>query len=141
MFSRISGSFYRTAAWRLALRSTIVFAGSSALVFLMMYGLVARIIRDRSDSWLIGESETLKQVALTTPKDSLYRRIVGEVAELGTQEFAFDEGQSLRCREYRVLLRRGRSRGAAALGRTGAKPDAHRKSAKVENLAIDSPFP
>lgn len=92
MFSRISGSFYRTAAWRLALRSTIVFAGSSALVFLMMYGLVARIIRDRSDSWLIGESETLKQVALTTAKDSLYRRIVGEVAELGTQEFAFGEG-------------------------------------------------
>jgi len=90
MFSRISGSFYRTAAWRLALRSTIVFAASSALVFLMMYGLVARTVRDRSDSWLIGESETLKQVALTTPKDALYGRIVGEVAELATQEFAFD---------------------------------------------------
>jgi signal transduction histidine kinase len=90
MFSRISGSFYRTAAWRLALRSTIVFAASSALVFLMMYGLVARTIRERSDSWLIGESETLKQVALTTPKDALYGRIVGEVAELATQEFAFD---------------------------------------------------
>jgi signal transduction histidine kinase len=90
MFSRISGSFYHTAAWRLALRSTIVFAASSAMVFLMMYGLVARVIRDRSDSWLIGESETLRQVALTTAKDSLYRRIVGEVAELGTQEFAFD---------------------------------------------------
>jgi signal transduction histidine kinase len=87
---RISGSLYRTAAWRLALRSTIVFAGSSALVFLMMYGLVARTIRERSDSWLIGESETLKQVALTTPKDAVYGRIVGEVAELATQEFAFD---------------------------------------------------
>src|ERR1700758_98223 len=90
MFSRISGSFYRTAAWRLALRSTVVFAASSALVFLMMYGLVARAVRERSDSWLIGESETLKQVALTTPKDALYARIVGEVAELATQEFAFD---------------------------------------------------
>lgn len=87
---RISGSLYRTAAWRLALRSTIVFAASSALVFLMMYGLVARTIRERSDSWLIGESETLKQVALTTPKDAVYGRIVGEVAELATQEFAFD---------------------------------------------------
>lgn len=90
MFSRISGSFYRTAAWRLALRSTIVFAASSAFVFLLMYGLVARTFRDRSDAWLIGESETLRQVALTTPKDRLYRRIVGEVAELATQEFAYD---------------------------------------------------
>ncbi|HZD47663.1 MAG TPA: ATP-binding protein [Silvibacterium sp.] len=89
MFSRISGSFYRTAAWRLALRSTIVFAASSALVFLMMYGLVARTVRERSDSWLVGESETLKQVALTTPKDRLYRRILGEVAELATQEFSY----------------------------------------------------
>ena len=87
---RISGSLYRTAAWRLALRSTIVFAASSALVFLMMYGLVARTVRERSDSWLIGESETLRQVALTTPKDAVYGRIMGEVAELGTQEFAFD---------------------------------------------------
>ncbi len=91
MFSRISGSFYRTAAWRLALRSTVVFAASSALVFLMMYGLVARMIRDRSDSWLIGESETLKQVALTTPKDRLFGRIVGEVAELATQEFSYSD--------------------------------------------------
>jgi len=88
--NRISGSLYRTAAWRLALRSTIVFAGSSALVFLMMYGLVARTIRERSDSWLIGESETLKEVALTTPKDAVYGRILSEVAELATQEFAFE---------------------------------------------------
>src|SRR6516165_9187674 len=87
---RISGSLYRTAAWRLALRSTIVFAGSSAIVFLMMYALVARTVRERSDSWLIGESETLKEVALTTPKDAVYGRILGEVAELATQEFAFE---------------------------------------------------
>ncbi|MBV8673169.1 MAG: HAMP domain-containing protein [Acidobacteriaceae bacterium] len=60
------------------------------MVFLMMYGLVASAVRERSDSWLVGESETLRQVALTTPKDALYGRIVGEVAELATQEFAFD---------------------------------------------------
>ena len=90
MFSRISSSFYRTAAWRLALRSTLAFAVSSALVFFLMYSLVARTIRERTDSWLIGESETLKQVALTTPKDAVYGRIVGEVAELATQEAAFD---------------------------------------------------
>jgi signal transduction histidine kinase len=90
MLSRISGSFYRTAAWRLALRSTIVFAASSAAVFLLMYGVVASAVRERGDSWLIGESETLKQVALATPRDALYSRIVEEVAELGTQELAYD---------------------------------------------------
>ena len=89
MFSRISSSFYRTAAWRLALRSTIVFAGSSAIVFFLMYSLVARTIRERTDSWLIGESETLAEVASSTPKDALYGKIVGEVAELATQEAAF----------------------------------------------------
>lgn len=88
MFSRISRSFYRTAAWRLAMRSTIVFAAGSAAVFLLMYGIVASAVRARGDSWLIGESETLKQVALSTPRDALYGRILGEVAELATQEFA-----------------------------------------------------
>ncbi|HTY85273.1 MAG TPA: ATP-binding protein [Silvibacterium sp.] len=90
MFSRISSSFYRTAAWRLALRSTIAFAAISALVFFVMYSLVARTIRERTDSWLIGESETLKEVALTTPGDAVYGRIVGEVAEMATQEVAFN---------------------------------------------------
>ncbi len=91
MFSRISSSFYRTAAWRLALRSTLAFAVGSAAVFLAMYILVARSIQARSDSWLIGESETLKQVALNTPRDSLYERIVEEVAELASQEVSFDD--------------------------------------------------
>ncbi len=90
MFSRISGSFYRTAAWRLALRSTIVFALGSAAVFMLMYGLVADAVRDRGDSWLIGESETLKELAVSTPRDSIYGRIVEEVAEMATQELAYD---------------------------------------------------
>ena len=86
MFSRIRRSFYRTSAWRLALRSTLVFAAGSAAVFGVMYIIVAHAVQARSDSWLIGESETLKQVALTTPRDSLYYRIVEEVAELASQE-------------------------------------------------------
>ncbi|MBW4026031.1 MAG: HAMP domain-containing protein [Acidobacteria bacterium] len=90
MFSRISGSFYRTAAWRLTLRSTIVFAAGSAAVFAVMFVLVAQAVRERSDSWLIGESETLKQVTLSTPEDSLHDRIVEEVAELATQEVGYD---------------------------------------------------
>jgi signal transduction histidine kinase len=90
MFLRIRKSFYRTSAWRLALRSTLVFATGSAIVFTAMYFLVATAVRARSDSWLIGESETLKQVALNTSKDKLYRRIVREVAELAAQELAYD---------------------------------------------------
>ena len=91
MFSRISSSFYRTSAWRLALRSTLVFAAGSAAVFLVMYFVVARTVQARSDSWLIGESETLKQVALNTPRDALYDRIVEEVAELASQEVSYDD--------------------------------------------------
>src|SRR5579875_1738157 len=90
MFFGISRSFYRTSAWRLALRSTLVFAIGSAIVFLAMYFVVAHAVQERSDSWLIGESETLKQVALTTPRDALYDRIVEEVAELASQEVSYD---------------------------------------------------
>lgn len=90
MFSGISRRFYRTSAWRLALRSTIVFAVGSAAVFWVMYIVVAHTVQARSDSWLIGESETLKQVALTTPRDALYDRIVEEVAELASQEVSYD---------------------------------------------------
>ncbi len=90
MFSRIRRSFYRTSAWRLALRSTLVFAAGCAVVFLAMYIVVARAVQERSDSWLMGESETLKQVALTTPRDGLYDRIVEEVAEQASQEVSYD---------------------------------------------------
>ena len=63
MFSRISQSLVRTSAWRLAARSTVVFAAGSAAVFLVMYVLVAQSVHQRSDSWLIGEAQVLKQVA------------------------------------------------------------------------------
>ncbi|HEX4036624.1 MAG TPA: HAMP domain-containing sensor histidine kinase [Acidobacteriaceae bacterium] len=87
MFSRIKGS--RTSAWRLALRSTLVFAVGSAGVFLAMYLIVARVVEARSDAWLMAESETLRQVALSTPRDALYDRTVEEVAELASQEGSY----------------------------------------------------
>lgn len=90
MLSRVGSSFYRTAAWRLSLRSTVVFALGSAAVFAVMYLMVARTVRERSDSWLMGESETLRQVAVNTPRDALYDRIVEEVAELASQEVSYD---------------------------------------------------
>lgn len=74
------------------MRSTAVFAAASAAVFLVMYIMVARTIRERGDSWLVGESETLRQVALNTPRDAFYERIVEEVAELASQEVSWDSG-------------------------------------------------
>ena len=75
-----------TAAWRFSTWTTLAFAVGTGAAFAIIYLLVAQSIRDRSDAWLSGEAETLAQVAAGTPKDRLYNRIVGEVAELATRE-------------------------------------------------------
>lgn len=97
MFSKTNGTAIdprrertRTSAWRLSMRSTVVFAVGSAIVFWAMYALVANSVHQRSDAWLMGENETLKQVAETTTRDSLYNRVVEEVAESASQEVAYD---------------------------------------------------
>ncbi len=75
-----------TAAWRIAIWTTLAFAFGTALAFFIVYFVVEQGFRQRSDAWLSGEAEVLAQVAETTPRDSLYDRIVEEVAELATQE-------------------------------------------------------
>jgi len=75
-----------TAAWRISVWTTLAFAVGTGLAFTIVYLLVARTIRERSDAWLSGEAEVLAQVSTNTPKDRLYGRIVGEVAELATRE-------------------------------------------------------
>src|SRR4029077_2113330 len=52
----------------------------------VVYVLVAQGIREGTDTWLSGEAEVLAEVSADTPRDHLYKRIVGEVAELATQE-------------------------------------------------------
>lgn len=87
-----------TAAWRIAFWTTLVFAIGTALAFSIVYSQVAQGIWNRSDAWLRGEAEVLAQVATDTPRDALYRRIVGEVAELATREVPDErneKGQSL----------------------------------------------
>jgi signal transduction histidine kinase len=56
------------------------------LVFAMLHRFVADDIQQRSDAWLSGEVEVLGDVAERTPKDRLYSRVVGEVAELASRE-------------------------------------------------------
>lgn len=86
MSSSVPKNLRNTAAWRLSTWTTLAFAVGTALAFLIVYFLIARGIQERDDTWLNGEVEVLAQVSLTTTKDHLYKRIVGEVAELATRE-------------------------------------------------------
>jgi len=88
MSSENRDSYRSTAAWRIASWPTVAFAIGSAIAFAIMYLLIARDIRQRSDEWLSGEAETLADVSANTPRDSLYKRLVQEVAELATHEVA-----------------------------------------------------
>jgi signal transduction histidine kinase len=56
------------------------------LVFVFLHRFVAEDIQRRSDAWLSGEVEVLGDVAERTPKDAVYDRVVGEVAELAGKE-------------------------------------------------------
>src|SRR5271167_1199084 len=76
----------RSAAWRIAIWPTVAFALGSAVAFAIMYLLIARDIRERSDAWLSGEAEVLADVSENTPRDALYDRLVQEVAELASRE-------------------------------------------------------
>jgi len=76
----------RSAAWRISLWSTLVFACGTLLVFIFLHRFVAGDIQRRSDAWLSGEVEVLGDVAERTPKDALYSRVVGEIAELAAKE-------------------------------------------------------
>jgi signal transduction histidine kinase len=76
----------RSAAWRISLWASLAFAVGTMLVFAMLHRFVADDIQRRSDAWLSGEVGVLGDVAERTPNDRLYRRVVGEVAELASRE-------------------------------------------------------
>jgi signal transduction histidine kinase len=86
MFLKKAKSQGRSAAWRIAIWPTVAFAVGSAVAFAIMYLLIARDIRQRSDAWLSGEAEVLADVSANTPRDALYDRLVEEVAELASRE-------------------------------------------------------
>lgn len=86
MYSKKANSGEASAAWRIAIWPTVALAVGSAVAFSIMYLLIARDIRARSDAWLTGESEVLADVSENTPRDALYGRLVQEVAELASRE-------------------------------------------------------
>jgi signal transduction histidine kinase len=86
MYSKTANPIMRSAAWRISLWATLAFACGTLLVFLGLHRFVASDIQRRSDAWLSGEVEVLRDVAERTPKGTLYDRVVGEVAELAGRE-------------------------------------------------------
>jgi uncharacterized membrane protein YhaH (DUF805 family) len=76
----------RSAAWRISFWASLAFAFGTMLVFFFLQEFVEQDIQRRSDAWLSGEVEVLGNVATRTPKDRLYGRVVGEVAELAGRE-------------------------------------------------------
>ncbi len=86
MSSKIDNKRLHSAAWRISLWATLAFALGTLLVFAALQRFVANDIQRRSDAWLSGEVGTLGDVAERTPKDRLYHRVVGEVAELASRE-------------------------------------------------------
>ena len=86
MSSRTAEPILHSAAWRISLWATLAFACGTLLVFVFLHQFVADDIQRRSDAWLSGEVEVLGDVAEQTPKNALYDRVVGEVAELASKE-------------------------------------------------------
>jgi signal transduction histidine kinase len=86
MSSRTGKPIIHSAAWRISLWATLAFACGTMVVFVFLHRFVADDIQRRNDAWLSGEVDTLGDVAERTPKDALYARVVGEVAELAGKE-------------------------------------------------------
>jgi len=86
MSSKTAKQKLHSAAWRISLWATLAFACGTMLVFVFLHRFVANDIQRRSDAWLSGEVEVLGDVAEQTPKNALYDRVVGEVAELASKE-------------------------------------------------------
>jgi signal transduction histidine kinase len=74
--------------------STVAFAVGAGIAFAIVYVLVADTARARSDAWLSGEAEVLAEVSGERPRDSLYNRVVEEVAELAAQEVPDERSKS-----------------------------------------------
>jgi signal transduction histidine kinase len=86
MSSRNDKPVVHSAAWRISLWASLAFAIGTMVVFVFLHQFVSDDIQQRTDAWLSGEVEVLGDVAERTPKDALYDRVVGEVAELASKE-------------------------------------------------------
>ena len=121
MSSKTAKPVMHSAAWRISLWATLAFACGTLLVFVFLHRFVASDIQRRSDAWLSGEVEVLGDVAERTPKNALYDRVVGEVAELAGKEVPNRFLSEASSNDSVFFLQTGRRRLAQIMGWSGER--------------------
>jgi signal transduction histidine kinase len=139
MSSKSDNKRLHSAAWRISLGATLAFALGTLLVFAGLHQFVANDIQRRSDAWLSGEIGTLGDVAERTPKDRLYHRVVGEVAELASREVpnrSRDAGQE----NDSVFFLQAGPTGPAKLWVGAGDGEANLAAIRAQKVVPDVPF-
>jgi signal transduction histidine kinase len=117
----------------------LAFACGTMLVFVFLHRFVADDIQRRSDAWLSGEVEVLGDVAERTPKDALYDRVVGEVAELAGKEVPNKELSEDSSNDSVFFLQTG-SDGSAKLWVGAGKGEANLEAIQASRIVPDRPM-
>jgi signal transduction histidine kinase len=139
MSSRFLNPSRKTAAWRIAVWTTLAFALGSAFAFAITYVVVANSVRERSDAWLSGEAGVLSEVSNSTPQDALYARIMEEVAELATHEMPDEHSQHGAGTNSSAFFLQTGSRGEAALWVGPELKDSFLRAVQNTRLTLDTP--
>ena len=139
MFSKFLKPSRKTAAWRLAIWTTVAFALGSAFAFGITYMVVANSVRERSDAWLSGEAGVLSQVSNTTPQNALYDRIMEEVAELATREMPDERGLHGGTASSSAFFLQTGMRGEASLWVGPDMKDPFLRAVQNTNLTLNTP--
>ena len=138
MSSRTGRPRVRSAAWRISLWATLAFTCGTIIVFIFLDRFVASDIQRRSDAWLSGEVEVLGDVAQRTPNDSLYNRVVGEVAELASREVP-EKGASQQPENDSVFFIQTARDGSLKLWVGSGEGQAHLQAIRDSNLGASGP--
>ena len=139
MSSKTAEPIFRSAAWRISLWGTLAFACGSMIVFVFLHNFVAKDIQRRTDAWLSGEVETLSDVAERTPKDRLYPRVVGEVAELASREVP-DRSHNKGASNDSVFFLQAAADGSPTLWVGLGNGSGELTAIRGKKLATDTPF-
>jgi signal transduction histidine kinase len=138
MFSKTAKPIMRSAAWRISLWATLAFACGTMVVFIFLHQFVAGDIQRRTDAWLAGEAGVLSDVAARTPQGWLYRRVVGEVAELASREVPHKRGATTGLNDSVFFLQIAPD-GTAPLWVGAGDVNAHLSAVRSARIVPDTP--
>src|SRR5665213_258545 len=138
MFSKTAKPIMRSAAWRISLWATLAFACGTMVVFIFLHQFVAGDIQRRTDAWLAGEAGVLSDVAARTPKGVLYRRVVGEVAELASREVPHKPGANAGLNDSVFFLQTAAD-GSVGLWVGAGDVNAHFTAVRNSKIVPDTP--